>query len=74
MRLTGEWRTVMPKRADGMTDRQAAELIRDHGKTLIAQAKAANFDMLAYLLELAVTEAEETITRLRSEQQSGKER
>lgn len=64
----------MPKRADGMTDRQAAELIKDHGKTLIAQAKAANLDMLAYLLELAVVEAEETITRLRSEQQTGKKR
>ena len=64
----------MPKRDDGMTDRQAAELIRDHGKTLIAQAKAAKLDMLVYLLELAVAEAEETISRLRSEEQTGKQR
>lgn len=54
-------------------DRQkAAELIRDHGKTLLAQAKAAKLDMLAYLLELAIVEAEETVSRLRSEEQTRK--
>jgi hypothetical protein len=53
----------MANRNVRMTDRQAAEFIRDHAKTLLMEAKGAKFDMLAYLLDMAVVEAEETVSR-----------
>ena len=59
----------MANRNVRVTDRQAAEFIRDHAKILLMEAKGAKFDMLAYLLEMAVIEGQETVSRLRSEEQ-----